>query len=78
MTSFWVFGTCSPDPSTCRHKNCGLKRFRDYFAALRAGENGAEAFERIFMVDMIKTQGSRARAVAAWQQALLAYVAQLR
>ncbi len=75
MTSFWVFGTCSPDPTMCKHKSCGLKRFREYFTALRHGEDGAKAFERIFMDDMIKAQGTREKAVDLWQKALMEYVA---
>lgn len=74
MTSFWVFGTCAPDPALCKHKNCGLKRFREYFTALRQKEDGAKAFERIFMEDMVKAQGGRDAAIAAWQKALLEYV----
>jgi hypothetical protein len=74
MTSFWVFGTCLPDPQMCKHKNCGLRRFRDFFVALRAHEDGAKAFERIFMDDMIKARGSREKAVELWQKALMEYV----
>jgi hypothetical protein len=74
MTSFWVFGTCRPDPQMCKHKDCGLRRFRDLFQALKAHEDGAKAFERIFMDDMIKAQGSREKAVELWQKALMDYV----
>jgi hypothetical protein len=77
MTSFWVFGAC---PDLCKHKHkdgkpdCGLIRFRDYFGALKKGEDGNKAFERIFMTDMVKAQGSREKAIEFWQKALLEYV----
>jgi hypothetical protein len=74
MTHFWVFGTCRPDPQLCKHKDCGLRRFRDYFQALKKHEDGAKAFERIFMDDMIKAQGSREKAIDVWQKALMDYV----
>jgi hypothetical protein len=74
MTSFWLFGTCSPDALNCKHKSCGLARFREFFSALKKGEDGAEAFERIFMADMIKAQGSRSSAVELWRKCLIDYV----
>lgn len=63
MTHFWIFGAKG-----------GKERFRDYWHALKAGEDGSEAFERIFMTDMIKAQGSRRAAVDAWQKMLVQYV----
>ncbi|NRA40247.1 MAG: DUF1570 domain-containing protein, partial [Planctomycetes bacterium] len=63
MTHFWIFG----DPK-------GKKRFREYWKALKAGENGTDAFERIFMVDLIRVHGSREAAVKAWTQAMVIYV----
>jgi len=71
MVQFFVFGTCGPG---CRHKNCGRSRFRDYWQALRNHDDGAKAFERIFLDDMIKAKGSREAALKAWEQALLTYV----
>ncbi|MBA2481326.1 MAG: hypothetical protein H0V44_11750 [Planctomycetes bacterium] len=77
MTSFWVFGTCAQD---CKHKHkegkpdCGLVRFREFFGDLKKGEDGNEAFERIFMADMVKAKGSREKAVEFWQKSLLEYV----
>jgi hypothetical protein len=73
MTSFWLFGACNPDPANCPHRNCGLSRFRQYWQALKKHEDGAKAFERIFMADMIRSQGGREAAVAKWQELLLEY-----
>ena len=64
MTHFWIFGQGKE----------GITRFRAYWKALKAGEDGAKAFERIFLEDMIKNFGSRREAVKAWQKALLDYV----
>lgn len=64
MTHFWVFASKE-----------GKKRFRTYWHALRDGEDGAEAFERVFMRDMIEAAGSRSAALERWQKALLRYVA---
>lgn len=74
MVHFWVFGTCVPNPKECKHKDCGLKRFRDYWQALKKGEDGTAAFDRVFLQDMIKAQGGRPAAIAAWQKALVDYV----
>lgn len=74
MVHFWVFGTCAPNPKECKHKDCGLKRFRDYWQALKKGEDGTAAFDRVFLQDMIKAQGGRPAAIAAWQKALIDYV----
>jgi len=63
MTHFWVFGAKG-----------GKERFRDYWHALKAGEDGSEAFERIFMEDMIEAQGSRRQAVELWQKMLVEYL----
>jgi len=54
MTHFWVFASKS-----------GKDRFKLYWTALKHRENGTEAFERIFMADMIKAQGGRDQAIAA-------------
>ena len=74
MTSFWLFGTCTPDPENCPHRNCGLSRFRLYWQALKKHEDGAKAFERIFMADMIAARGGREEAIATWESLLLEYV----
>lgn len=63
MTHFWIFGAKG-----------GKERFKKYWTALKSGENGSEAFERIFMADMIKAQGGRDQAVAVWQKLLIEYV----
>ncbi len=67
MTHFWIFGSES-----------GKKRFKEYWLALKAGENGTESFERIFMADMMKAQGGRDAAVKKWEAALLEYVKKLK
>lgn len=74
MTMFWVFATCEPDFQHCPHKHCGYARFLEFMKALRNHEDGNKAFERIFMVDMIKQYGSREAAVAEWQKDLLLFV----
>lgn len=75
MVHFWVFGTCEPNYQQCKHKKgCGAARFREYWQALKKGEDGAQAFERIFLQDMIKAKGSRAAALEAWRLALVEYV----
>jgi hypothetical protein len=76
MTHFWVFNSCHG--GSCSHKNCGLSRFREYWNALKKGEDGNVAFERIFLADMIRTQGSKERAIAAWQERLLNYVQNMK
>lgn len=63
MTHFWLFG----DPK-------GKARFQKYWKALKAGENGTEAFERIFMEDLIKIYGSRKAALDEWSKRMLVYV----
>jgi hypothetical protein len=75
MVHLWVFGTCVPSPSSCRHASCGLKRFRDYWHALKRGEDGTEAFTRIFLVDLIAAQGGREAALRVWERLLLEHVA---
>ena len=73
MIHHFVFGFAQGDPMDER-TNPGLKRFREYWRALKKGEDGNKAFERIFMADMIKSQGSREAAVAEWQRLLVEYV----
>ena len=63
MTHFWVFGAKG-----------GKERFHDYWKALKEGEDGSEAFDRIFMQDMIKAQGSRDQAIRTWEEMLVAYM----
>lgn len=64
MTHFWVFGAGKP----------GKKRFVAYWKALKNGEDGTEAFERIFLEDIIKAKGSRGAAIQAWETLLQQYV----
>lgn len=63
MIHFWVFGVTG-----------GKERMRRYCQALRAGDDGAKAFEAIFMADLIKAQGGREKAIQAWQASMLEYV----
>lgn len=75
MVHFWVFNQCRK--AACKHTekdNCGRYRFLQFWAAMRKGEEGGEAFERIFMADMIKTLGSREKAVKAWEKEMVEYV----
>lgn len=52
----------------------GKERFKTYWNALKEGENGTEAFQRIFMDDMIKAQGSLGAAMQLFDEKLLEYV----
>ena len=63
MVHFWAFG----QPG-------GRQRFHAFWKALRTGEDGLEAFNRIFMADMVKVAGSRQVALENWRKALTAYV----
>ena len=74
MTAFFLFGTCQGGFANCKHKECGLAHFRDYWKALKRQEDGTKAFEEYFMKDMIKAKGSREAAIAAWQQVYFNYV----
>src|SRR5262249_48370843 len=67
MTHFWIFGS-----------DTGKKRFKQYWLALKAHENGTKAFERIFMDDLIRINGTREAAIDKWQQMLFEYVKQNR
>lgn len=63
MVHFWAFGTPG-----------GHERFIAYWAALRKGEDGLTAFERIFLVDMAASTGSRQQALDNWRAQLTTYV----
>ncbi|MHC5067451.1 MAG: DUF1570 domain-containing protein [Planctomycetota bacterium] len=63
MTHFWVFAS-----------KRGRELFHDYWQALKSGENGNDAFTRIFMSEMIEGQGSRQAALTTWQKLLIRYV----
>jgi hypothetical protein len=63
MTHFWIFGAKGGDV-----------RFREYWQALKNAENGSDAFERIFMADLIKAHGGRDQAVGVWERMLVEYV----
>lgn len=76
MVHFWVFGTCKG--AACKHKECGRARFKTYWQALRGGEDGTEAFQKIFLDDMIKAKGSKEAALKAWHDAMVAYVKKLK
>lgn len=64
MVHFWLFGAPG-----------GLKHFKEYWQGLKAGENGSDAFERVFMTDLIKAHGSRDKALEVWERMMLEYVA---
>jgi hypothetical protein len=74
MTHFWLFGNCQPNFDECKHTKCGVALFRAYWQALKKKENGTEAFNRIFMSEMIKAKGSREAALKAWEELLVDYV----
>lgn len=76
MTHFWIFGQCQGE--RCKHTDCGLSRFRTYWNRLKKGDDGTQAFEEVFMTDMIKAQGSRDRALEQWKKALMQYVNTLK
>ncbi|MFW5750562.1 MAG: DUF1570 domain-containing protein [Planctomycetota bacterium] len=53
------------------------KRFQRYWEALRKGEDGAKAFEEIFLQDMIEANdGSLTEAYKQWSNMLMEYVNQ--
>lgn len=72
MTYFWVFSDQN-SPKKPGVKN-GKDRFQEYWNALKEKEDGSQAFERIFMADMIAAQGSREAAIKLWSKKLLDYV----
>ena len=63
MVHFWAFGAPG-----------GRERFLAYWKALRAGEDGLQAFERIFIADMATAAGSREKALENWRMQLTEYV----
>ncbi len=67
MVHFWIFGAQG-----------GTERFKTYWTALKAGENGSDAFDRVFMADLKKAHGSKAQAVAVWETMLMDYVKRLK
>ncbi len=70
MVYYFVFGS-GRDPKT---KKSGLDLFQEYMVAMRGGEDGAKAFDRIFMSKLIDKYGSRDQAYAAWNEMLVRYV----
>lgn len=72
MVHYWFFGTCQG--STCKHKDCGRALFREYWNALKDGEDGATAFDRVFMTKMIAKFATREAAIAKWDEVMLEYV----
>ncbi|TVR43679.1 MAG: DUF1570 domain-containing protein [Planctomycetota bacterium] len=66
-THFWIFGVRN-----------GRERFQRYWRALLAGEDGTEAFERIFMADLIQRYGSRAAALREVENAVVNHLGNLR
>ena len=67
MVHFWIFGAQG-----------GTKRFKTYWTALKAGENGSDAFDRVFMADLKKAHGSKDTAVSVWEVMLMDYVKRLK
>lgn len=67
MVHFWIFGAKG-----------GTKRFKTYWTALKAGENGSDAFDRVFMADLEKAHGSKGKAVEVWGTMLMDYVKRLK
>ncbi len=66
ITHYWIFGSKK-----------GRKKFKEYWLALKAGQNGSEAFEEIFMKDLLELQkfaGDRDKAVEAFSKILMMYV----
>lgn len=63
LTHFWVWGAKG-----------GKERFQNLWKALKAGEDGNAAFERIFMADIITAQGSRRQALNIMRELILDYV----
>jgi hypothetical protein len=51
----------------------GRERLRAFWDAVRSGEDGAEAFERCVLADMIAAKGNREAALATWEQAHVAH-----
>ena len=70
MIHAFVFGAKAKDTTG----KSGLDRFQDYMRALRQREDGAKAFDRIFMADLVKRYGDRDKAIEAWDQQLVQYV----
>lgn len=64
MTHFLVFASSR-----------GLELFKQYWQALRDGRDGGQAFDEIFMAELIEIHGSRAAAIRVWEEALRNYVA---
>lgn len=52
----------------------GRAKFLEYWQALRDGEEGDEAFERIFMKTLEEKYGSRDKVFKVWTEALRDYV----
>ena len=67
MVHFWIFGAPG-----------GTQRFKTYWTALKAGENGSEAFDRVFMADLKKAHGTKSKAVEVWGTMLMEYVKRLK
>jgi hypothetical protein len=73
MTHYWIFGATDR-----AGKPVGRKLFGEFWRALRNKEDGNAAFERVFMSEMVKAQGSREKAVEVWTAALLEYVKKVK
>lgn len=72
MTHFWVFSDQGATPA--KGVKTGKQRFIEFWKALKNQEDGNKAFERIFMADMITSQGNREAAVKLWTKLLMDYV----
>jgi len=64
ITHFLVFGA----------GRTGREKFQDYWSKLREGADGTEAFETVFMQDLIKKYGSRSRALEVMSEGVVQHV----
>jgi hypothetical protein len=67
MVHFWVFGVKG-----------GRERFQKYWKKLLKGEDGTEAFEEIFMKDLIEKFGDRGTALEEVQRLMVLYQKKLK
>jgi len=74
MTHFWIFGVKAGRDRNGEPTPSGRERFVSYWNALKAGENGTEAFERIFLEDMIAANGGKGAAIEKWEEMMQLYV----
>ena len=66
-THFWIFGVKG-----------GRERFQKYWKALLKGEDGTEAFDRIFMADLIEKFGTRGAALDKVEELVVRHIKNIR